>query len=514
MSRYGGTVLFVAFKALMTVLQLVAVRLYLQLVGEDGYGAYIYVYTLTALVMALDPGWADACMRRLAQYTGNTRDPEALPLLETNAWMTLALGWLGFAIVTLPGLWMTIPGYAAPRWEIFAAFASGGVTMFGYFLRHRYLVLLQVEGRFDLFAKYDFATSLGTTVLSLLGLLIWRSPVVIVLANGLVHLLLHWLVKAWAHREKHPDYRPKLHRLHLREAGAMMAKEYPSRVMGGWGNSLDRAAVGSVSGAVALTAYNTSARIPEAVEATLQPVFWNALPVLSRKHANSPVAFSKAASSFLRLALALGCALVLIPSAAGGGFLRLWLGPYAPAAGSMMLLLFGAYRGILLLMASFRTIVYAAGVPQWNLLPVVVRVGFLFALVWYVASAYAATGVAILNVGLAVISGLLVPFAMRRAVGHAAFDVATGLKCIAITLIGVVVAAPLYYGVNHEPSTVKDVGMLVVGGFASALTFALYLRLRLVELPERMAMSLSSHRRFGRFAGWLGIGSGESTSHA
>jgi O-antigen/teichoic acid export membrane protein len=284
----------------------------------------------------------------------------------------------------------------------------------------------------------------------------------------------------------------------LRETVKFGAKLVPTRAATVTMQTVDRLIITNTLGSAAMTPYGVASRLPEAAHESL-PITMTLMPDLTRAHSEGEAEFAKSVDRATRVALMVGCGLILVPCTFADPVLRLWLGENYIATMAPVMVAIGIYRALEMFYSSLALTMIAHGSPQRVFPFTLYNAVMLLALVYPAAALFGIVGVAFLRVGIHVLQfGPLLAFTRNTVVPQ--LDMRKWLLRLLGTLAVASAVGALGIASWKLPILQSEPWLaLLLAPAAMALFFALVDRLGFAELPDgvrrRIKSGLGAFRR-------------------
>jgi len=364
MSKTRGSIGLVAAKLVQLGLQVVAVRLYLKWLGQDGYGIVLLFTALAPYLFLLDLGFTVAAQRLMTQRLSEG-DPEGAKrvhrcLIYLNAWITLA------SAVAFFGLFLFLPLKAPGITTIERVwiFVAAGAQFLATWLNFTLVAALMAYERFRRLAALNAIASIVTVLLGIAAAYWWRSPQALLGANAFSALVIltinaHALKPVFGYVPLWGTYDPDI----TKELRTVGLRSYVHRAIGGLASSTDKVLLGSVIGTRELSQYAVPTRLPETLYDTLSPVYTTTLPELTRARTSQDPKLPTILEHNSLLVLGLACGALLVPCGFGSPLLIVLFGEAFPQ-GDVVCVLVALCKSVELFYAALAMLFYAEGRPD------------------------------------------------------------------------------------------------------------------------------------------------------
>lgn len=483
--------MLVAARVFSVFLNLASVPIFLGILGEDGYGAILFVLSLHGLIGLFEVGSTDILQREIT-IAHNEKDFEKERLLHCDQ---LGLAAISAVIHLLTGILFgflfSLEKGGVPFAQSFSIFLLLGIQSGLVRWNACQLVILSARGAFDRVSVTTAIANLSMVALSLAGVLIFRQPWVyfagLLLSEGVQGLVVNRMVRPFSEGYR---ARPAFNRVRLSGLMRQILTEFPNRIATYLSAWVDKLLLGSVASFQSLAAYRNAARLPDSLRDVLNPFSTTSLPLFSKSYHASKEDFQRDVLQTGSLVFGVACLLVLVPSGFGTALLDLWLGKFAPEHGLWIMILVGFYQAVQLYLAVVGTALFAASKRLW-FVPVTVVNALISVILTVPAYQYAGLiGVAAVNVVRALVQ-LAVTYRIFLRLDMSGVSVSAHFgQLIGLTLVS---SAAVYGGM----ATVDLCSQYARPAAASALIplvcvmgLAMMCRLRLLVIPDRIARRL------------------------
>lgn len=494
--RLPWLILLVVSKVCALFLQLYVVRQYTNILGDAGYGTYLFVFALGTYMTLLDPGASEAFLRQLSALHPVDQFEDRLRVQRCHVFLVYTIA----GIVTLAAIGLsfvlTIPrtNYSiAERQQIFLSLAFyvpwGIVTMIPNVVLYS-LESFKTSSFFSLF--YVFASP----ILCLIGIRAYHSPAMIFYGLGVTGMLMFIFQSIQASREFGASVIiPKWNKQAFDDAKGLIWRDAPNRYTSLIANSIDKVLVGFKSGVSDTGALGLSGRLPEALTDALAPLVGVVAPQLYRESELDPEKFTKTVSSYFRINIAMGICLMLVPCSAGSAFLHLWLGPSAPKSGGAIMLGMALYRVAVFFISAFAGVLFAIGKPNWSFPLNLTNAVATAALTVPALALFGLLGIGYMNafIGISLIGGAT--YVSKRVLPKQFQLRETFMKILFMLIIGVGMAFAGYALTNYTVVSEHPFIAIILAGVLTFITAGMIFGLRLADVPESIAEKLKLPKR-------------------
>jgi O-antigen/teichoic acid export membrane protein len=500
MSRTRSSIVIFLTKALSLGLQLLAVRFYLENLGETLYGTYLFALTLAPYFNLLDVGIAPAAIKLMSEREA-LQDREGMlrlqrAMLAFQLVTACALIVIGTILLVVPAAWLKLD---TPTWDLRWIFVVVNATFVLTILANTLTALFQANRMFPQIALRDGLVSAIGAAASIAVVITTKSPLglaITLCATAAVSVLtISWLtVRTFGTSAIIPAW----HGPTIRDLYRFAAQLYLPSNIRAIARTLDKLLIPVGINITALAPYNVAYKIPWSLLGILSPSFAPVLPHLAREQALSIDRFSKEVDRLSRMLMGVSLALIVIPCAFGGPLLNLWLGPSAPASGEWMVLLLGISCGMELYGQTFGQAIVARAKPLLELPFNILEIILIGAMTVPVARTYGLVGVA---AGLAVISVIKVPVMVIyfRGAIMPSFPLRNHLlKAASALALGCLLAAGCFLLCRTPAFQQFPILALPAIPIAAIIAVALVYALGLCDVPDPLLNRLPAFRKLRR----------------
>ena len=401
MSRTRHTVFLSAARIVGIAVQIVSVPIVLDAIGLAKYGACLFLIALTRWVGLIDLGFLDGSQRRMTLAFDAGDEAKGFSVWNTYRATLLAYAAIGLGVMALLALFVHIPDEGAGvEWHWL--FAIAGAVFAAQYLFQGVSVYFNSRRQFPRLAVANGAQSLLSGLLAL-GLTVhYRTPQAYLagfaIGNFVVACYNLGTIARQARGSKGLFFDREVFGYTLKFG----LKLYPTRIATVMTQTFDRIIITNVLGTQALTPYGVASRMPEAAQEAL-PINYPLMPDLTRAHAEGEASFAKSVDKDTRIALMVGCGLILVPCAFADPVLRLWLHDKFSPDMPWIMLAIGLYRALEMFYSSLALAMIAHGSPQRVLPFTLYNAAMLLLFVGPVAKFEGIVGVAALRVAIHVL---------------------------------------------------------------------------------------------------------------
>ena len=485
MSIARSTALLSVARLVTIVLNIFALPLYLDWIGEGGYGQIEWIVLIVNYcVLVFDPGFSLSNQNQLGSaHTAGDNDRFG-KLFRSHRTMLAGLGVIGIAInVFLPLIYR--PDWYINNRDYSLFFLFAGLQLFFYFQSVVYTGVFASKREFGIVAKANVIGSIINAVVSLTGVYFIRHPWAFVLGNVvqgiIVTGILHWNIR----KESYAGFSLDFYR-DLYAPNFSFAKKYAWNNVGTILGKVDRSVIESVLSAKALGIYGAAARFP-AIYGDLMPLNQVYQPELARAYEEGPSVFSKMIYGALLATFAIIATSLFIPSSLAEPLLRALLrAKYSPE----MAPIFVAAcldHGLSIYGTMVSVCAFAARKPQMTT-PFVLYFGILTcSLAYPVAIHFGIVGIAWSRVGIQLSQFFILEWVIRKYLAPE-FPYAKFMR----KKILMAVFAAVFWGLGFALTQIPLIAQYPVVALSMApiitLPYLLVLvRTRTITLPEKIS---------------------------
>lgn len=492
MSKTRGSIGLVAAKLVQLVLQVVAVRLYLKWLGQDGYGIVLLFAALAPYLLLLDIGFTVAAQRLMTQRLSEGNPEEARRvhrcLIYLNAWITLA------SAVTFVFLFLFLP-LKAPgitTGERVWIFVAAGVQFLATWLNFTLVAALMAYERFRRLAALNAIASIVTVLLGIAAAYVWRSPQALLGANAFSAIAIltinaHALKPVFGYVPIFGKYDAEI----TKELRTVGLRSYVHRAIGGLASSTDKVLLGSVIGTRELSQYAVPTRLPETLYDTLSPVYTTTLPELTRARAAGDPKLPTILEHNSLLVLGLACGALLVPCGFGSPLLIVLFGETFPQ-GDVVCVLMALCKSVELFYAALAMLFYADGRPD-RLVPLTLaNAAGMAALTIPAYHWFGFGGIAALKAVITMAQFGPIMALVRRNLGAADAVRSLSLRSLLVLLVAICFAIGAMYLSRTSWMTSAPWLSLVLAPVAAGLYVALVVGTRVCPLPSGVKRRLKA----------------------
>ncbi len=498
MSKARGSLLLIAARLANFGLLIVAVPLYLALLGEVGYGVCLFMSSVLVYVNLLDLGFSAGSHKLIIEAFDRKDDDRAWTLQYVQFTLATLVAVAGFAVLVVVGqVWVIDPSLSGPTRNLF--FAAAGLTFATTVLNQSLVPALVGRGLFGRMALLNVSTVAFGTGLSLLFSWLWKTPAAWFGGQALGGILAFGASLAFAFAaSKETLARFRFRADVVRELFKFGLRTYVHRLWGSLAGTADRLQLGA-GNPERLVAYSVPARIPECLQMLVRPVVETLLPDLTRSLARGAEEFAGRVHGYSIFVLLLATSAVLVPSGFAVSIVRVWLGEGAFLGAEWVVIPLAVYVSLEAYFASLSAALYATGNPQ--------------RLIWFAAFNGVATlaltmpmyrwhgvgGVALMNMGIGLAQFATLPAAIRR-MGVSALDLRSQMwRSLLVLSFGGALALAAH-ALSRSTLFVASPWLCFPGmALLAVLQFVACVRLGICPLPDGVGALLASRR----FLAWM-----------
>jgi O-antigen/teichoic acid export membrane protein len=464
------------------VLQLLAVPLYRQWLGEDGYGIVLFLIALIGYVGLLDLGFGHGAIKRMVEALEAGDLERSQRIQRCHLFLQVGLSLLGLAVFGSFALYVqTPPGYQLGPDQRSLLFVLTGVQ-FAFVALHANMSAVYVSHElFVRAAVRDAAIRLGSVALTVAAVAVYRHPIAFLASTALTGAV-GFVVNLAAVRRYGHNYHllPRWDGGIARDLAIIAFRGYLHRMGSVVSNSAHMLIIPYATQAAVLARYHIPSRIPEALNNILGTSAQTVLPKLTRDALVPGPGFARSIDRYAMIGLCLGLAFVLIPSAFGEPLLELWLRGDAIPGGALVVLLLGIYFALELYFAFIAKVFYALGnqhrLALFSLFNAVATIVLTIPMV----RAYGIVGVAAQKVLIDLLQIVPMALVLRR---HASSEFSVGRHLVRVSAalaIGIGLAVGLYLA----GQALQTLWFLLALPLAAVVTVLVLAGLRLMPVPE------------------------------
>jgi O-antigen/teichoic acid export membrane protein len=330
MNRIGKNAIynFGGIAAGMLVL-LIATPVYIKYLGIDQFGLFTLISSITAPLGILNAGISQSATKFVAQYIAAGDYVKAAESVQTSAFLNLAFGMAGCAILIALAPWLAVSVFKIPaslHQSATIAFRIAGVIWLSTQMAQTYQAVITGVQKFDTLALHNALQSL--LMYGLGAAVVCFSPsIVSVLLVSLGVSTLYWLIWYLKAREsiRHLPVGPRWSSKQAKETWAFSGWQILNAIVGLLGNHADRLLLGTLKGTGLVGFYG----IALSIQSRLVTLIWSLLGTLFPAASAASTQENKSELLVLRYGWAfaiLGMALYGTVFVVGPDFLVLWLG--------------------------------------------------------------------------------------------------------------------------------------------------------------------------------------------
>lgn len=502
-SRSKGTALLVAARIVSVFLNLASVPIFLRILGEDGYGAILFVLSLHGLLGLFEVGSTEILQRELS-IAHAENDEEKERLLRNDQLSLASLSALIHLLTgVLFGFLFSLEKGGVSSAQSVSIFVLLGLQASLVRWNACHLVLLSARGAFDRVSIATVSVNLSMVALSLTGVVIFRAPWVyfagLMAAEIVQGFVLRRMIRPFTggHRARATFDWPRLKTL-LRQ----IASEFPNRIATYLSAWVDKLLLGSIASFQSLAVYRNSARLPDSLRDVLNPLSTTSLPLFSQSFQASSEDFRRNVLQTATLVFGVASLLILAPSGFGVALLDLWLGKFAPDDGLWIMVLTAFYQAVQLYLAVVGMALFAASRRLWFVPITVVNALISVALTIPAFQLGGLIGVASMNVSIAVVQ-LAITYRIFMRMEMPGSEVARHFgQLLAITVATGAIVGVGVVTVDFCTQYVRPAAVTALIPVVCLAGLAIECRLKLIVLPERIARRLPNSLL--KLLGWRG----------
>jgi|GEM_PF-4874103 len=481
--------MLIGARILSLAASLVAVPVQIALVGKDGFGVSVFIYSFAALVWLVDPGYLEGAQYRLTEAHDLT-DQDEFVQTWCDVWViTVLIGLVG-GLVFMGFRWIyPAPHYRGSQELLFLSGAAWFGTMVILTGLNQYLIAVR---KLTELASMNFVNSV-TTVVAATGFAWWtRDASGLIFGSALgnfvaiVIILLRIGQPVFIGPSK---WKPRRWQRYLQ----IGFKSLGNRILNIATANADRLMLAPVLGQAPLANLATAGRIPSALGDISGQLQTTVRPDITLAHLKSESELSRTFDRYTLLSMAVAVCLVL-PICSSSELLTLWLGNEKFATGGLIMLIsaWGVVMAAYLSVMGIATI--AVGRANLIFPAMLVNAVATIGLTIPLANQFGLPGVAMIKPGVHLIT--LVPLLLYlKSTIVPSLDVRAHLIRVAGILGVGIVGSVLAYCLNVTV-WVQRYPILVLP-FAGIITYVMLQaihRFSLAEIPD----AIVRHGRLGR----------------
>ncbi len=480
------------------LVQLFAVREYVILLGLPRYGVYSFVAAFTAYALLVTPALSMACQKRITEAFHAHDLDSAKKYQRTGSFLTLAFTVLGIAVFVGTGLFYSVPGAHLGRNELLALFSAATVIYCAALWNQMLVANLSANDRFQAVAAVQILDRLSGTIISIVCVYHFRSPLWILVGTGagnVVALACNALVLK---RLKTMALRPVNYVSESKDIRRLVTVGYPHRLLTAIGNSSDRLLFpyAHVQDSMArLGSYNVAYRIPELIQVALYQIINVVLPKITRLTASNSRELGPALDRYGIFVAVLGAVVILPISFAGQPLLRILLPSGATSETTLTMALIGVYFSAQMYISLFTQTYYASGELQYAAVFSGFNAAATLILTIPFARQFGIVGLGLMNAGIGLLQ--VFPYAtFVKRTGKFDFPVRDHFKkLLAILGIGLAFSTAEYQFFSLPSFVNHSWYVVVVLPLTMSASLGLILLMKLSPLTHSLALRLVSRFR-------------------
>ena len=464
-----------------TVIQFLAIRFYLESMGEAGWGACLFLLALGKFASLIDLAIPDGTSRHLTSAHSSGDEARMARIWGTHVRVAISASVFAILAYAILGTFIAFKDYPTPN--PLPIFIAAGFAYVG-----QYLVLIfghwfSAQSRFGPVAV-SLAINSVVGAASCIGLTaLFRHPSGYLSGLAIGGFAASFYLANLRRKERLPD--EEFDRGEFKLGLNFGLRAMGNRIAAVFGNAADRVAIKGTLGEIEGQRYGNAARVSEAAYEIL-PIAQIIGPDLIRSKELGQTAFDEAADRTTRTALGIGISLIAVPCAFAPAFLPIWLGPSFVSSMPLIMVLIGGYRMFELYFSTIGQIMYASGRPE-RAIPFTIYNGLVTGLASVpVAKTFGILGIAVMN--LCIHLGQFLPLVattfrtlapgvnLRRYLGQVA----------AMLLIGAACCFAAYFGSAKLQNLGHGWWALLCAPFGSALSGLLVFGSGLAPMPSAL----------------------------
>ena len=322
-----------------------AVRYYLDWFGKEGYGVYLVAGTVMQYLNLLDLNYGVGAQKFMVEALLKGERERADRIMRSQMTLYLGTALLGLVALSLFGALVPFTKDGTPRLQSFAAFAFTGVifatnlltqTLTNGALAHGKM-MVAVQSAVFKDTLIAVSTLLFAFYLRTIAGLAFGAALGSVVSLAFFVLLL---------RRRAPEVRPAIgwDWPLVKEFSRIGLRNVPNSVVGSLANRGDRLLLSFGAGTTAtLTDYANASKPDDLAFTLLGPIVPLFTPEVTRSLKEGSEAAARTVNRNGLTIWAVGCALVLVPTAGGDVLLRLWIHDKTVAQGGLVMALMAIY---------------------------------------------------------------------------------------------------------------------------------------------------------------------------
>lgn len=398
MSKAKSTLYLSVARFFGLAISLISLPLYFGWLGKEVWGAILTLTLLNRFVSLVDFSLIDGSTREMTSgfAAGDAarahRAWRTTLVVGATVGLATALIYWGLSLLIKIAEIQNVGGYSG-------LFLLAGVAFGLNYLATAYGSVFSSQRRFGEVAITNAVMNLVGAISSLTLVYFFRTPHVFfvgTIIGSLATLGIAWQMQRKADR---PAVEGWVDRECLDASLKYGAKMYVNKIAAAFANVADKLLTVPALGTEKLANYSAGGRIPE-TGFELLPINQVVLQDFIHAKEQGAQAFAQAFERSTRIALAVGCCLILVPCSLGEPVLRLWLKDQFVAEMAPVMLFIGFYRALEVYYGSIGSALYGFGVPQRAAPYTIYNAVATAALAYPVAKSYGIVGLALVNVGI------------------------------------------------------------------------------------------------------------------
>ncbi|HRJ32804.1 MAG TPA: hypothetical protein PKY51_04520 [Fimbriimonadaceae bacterium] len=365
MGKTKGAIYMIGAKGMGVLLMLLATRVYVQRLGYDQFGIFVFLQLIATSMMLIDFGFTVGAQKKMTELIAADDRDSAHRVFRSLLFVNFVTGLVGLALTTALALVIRLPGVDLDTSTRLSLFCAAGLQFLATMIVNTGYIGNTAFERFDRFALISAAQSGLIAVFGITAVIAFQTLQAVVWSWAIASLLLaayslftirqttgRWLVMGQYHAGD------------TREMRGLGMKSYWHRLSQHLADSLDRMLLSFKFGPAPVGRYDASVKLGNTLYDVLAGMNTTTLPEMTRATTDE-TRFGNLIKRNALVAATVATSCILIPAGFGDALLKIWLGAdHVPEGALWICLLMAFYKAIYYIITSLATSTYAVGRPD------------------------------------------------------------------------------------------------------------------------------------------------------
>lgn len=494
--RTGGIAVLVGGRFAWLLLQVVSIAAYVRVLGPEAYGIAIAVALYRGYMKLLDFEIPGGALQRLSTAF-RSDEGRAWRIFRTTLTMQGLVALVGAAILLLGPSLAPLSAESRAYPYLGAMFVFAAIQHATDTLSSTLNIPLLARERFHVLARFDSILPMVFTVLMVISVVIFRTPLALAIgtaAESLAGLLLKVALyrKTEPREALSPTFEPELAREVFGVGWRVYVTNFSSRI----GSTADKLIIEHVVGPDALAIYNTACRIPQVMLETFTRMSEAITPNMAAVAAHEPLAFSSLLRRNALVVATVASAGIIAFGGVGTPLFQALFRRSDPSVG-LVVLLMALYYGLEQHYSTYTRGFFAQNKITWMIPFTVWNTTVTLLLTAPIARAYGLGGVAAMNLVIDLAQFVPITWITVRIVAPGLEVKPLLFRSGAILGTGFVIALFFFALTRGVPLGVSSFAWVPVAWIPGALTLSVLLASGIGLMPDALWKRLP--RRLQRF---------------